>query len=258
MSQQDTARPAGAQSVGRALALLRIIASSEVPLSLADLVSMTGMNRTTVWRLLNELIANDFVIRADNGEYGPGLACIALGVSARNRYDALVRTATPVMEGLRETTGETVILAVPYDVGVLNIAQLDSPAAVRLRNYLYEVSPMRNSSTGKALLATHSPTEIERYLASDKSAGGTTTTREDEALVAELAIIRERGWAQVVEELAPGENGISAAVRVAGRAVAILNVSGPSFRFDEARLQECAGALLDACASLESALSINR
>lgn len=62
-----------------------------------------------------------------------------------------------------------------------------------------------------------------------------------DALLAELATVRERGWASVTEELEVGLNAVAAPVRDANaQVVAALSVSGPSYRMGEEKLAEVA------------------
>ena len=54
---------------------------------------------------------------------------------------------------------------------------------------------------------------------------------EAASLEAELAIVRERGWASTTEEFEIGLNAVAAPVRDAtGEVVAAVGVSGPSYR----------------------------
>jgi DNA-binding IclR family transcriptional regulator len=229
----------GSQAVERAMLLLRLVVEADEPHTIQTLVAATKLNRTTVWRLLTVLEDHGYVARLPG--YAPGPAALRLGQVAAKPFGPLVRAALPAMRELLELTSETVTLGVPYGAGTMTIAQLDSPHAIRLRNYLFEVSPLTRSSTGKALLSTYSPQEV-------LALGG-------EEVAAEVEQARQAGFAVVVEELAPGENGLAAPILVAGQAVALLNVAGPSFRFSLATMQALAPALTAACATVERLLN---
>jgi DNA-binding IclR family transcriptional regulator len=217
--------------------LLRLVVEADEPLTVPALVAATGLNRTTVWRLLSALEDHGYVSRMPG--YVPGAAALRLGQTAAKRFGPLVRAGLPTMQRLLDQTSETVSLSVPHSGGAMTIAQLDSPQTVRLRNYLYEVSPLTKSSTGKALLSTYPPAEA-LAIAGDA--------------MPDVERARLDGFATVVEELAPGENGMAAPIRVSGEAVAMLNVSGPSFRFTPATMRAFGPALKAACAEVESLL----
>ncbi|MCW5952552.1 MAG: IclR family transcriptional regulator [Propionibacteriaceae bacterium] len=244
----------GAQSVGRALTLLRLVADSRDPVTAAALVSSCGLNRTTTWRLLTELESHGFVARLRDGGFALGPTAMMLGITATRRFDPLVRVALPSMELLREQTEETVILSVPYGGGVLTVEQLDSPQTVRLRNYLYEISPLALSSPGRALLASYPPEELATVLTASALPEGVTQA-DLVAFTAELARARRDGYATVVEDLAPGESGIAAAITVQGHVVGLLNVSGPSTRLSLERMRAVAPMLKEACARVAGALA---
>lgn len=244
----------GVQAVGRALSLLRMVADSRDPVTVAAVASASGLNRTTAWRLLSELENQGFVARLQDGGFVLGPTAMILGLTATRRFDPLVRVALPAMELLRDQTEETVILSVPYGGGVMTVEQLDSPQTVRLRNYLYEISPLALSSPGRALLASYPPEELAAALAAAELPHG--TTRADlEHFTAELARARRDGYATVLEDLAPGESGIAATILVQGHVVGLLNVSGPSTRLSRERMRQIAPLLTDACARVAAALA---
>ena len=54
-AEPSPARPSGAQAVERALTILTLVAKSDAPLAVAEICARTGLNRTTVWRLLATL-----------------------------------------------------------------------------------------------------------------------------------------------------------------------------------------------------------
>lgn len=244
----------GAQAVGRALTLLRRVADARDPVTVASLGAACDLNRTTTWRLLTELESHGFVVRLQDGGFVLGPAAMLLGITGTRRFDPLVRSALPSMELLREQTEETVILSVPYGGGVMTVEQLDSPQTVRLRNYLYEVSPLARSSPGRALLASYPPEELTTLLTTAVLPDG--VTQDDlAAFAAEIEQARQEGYATVVEELASGESGIAASIVVDGRAVGLLNVSGPSIRFSPQRMRTVAPLLEQACAQVSRILA---
>ncbi len=244
----------GAQSVGRALTLLRLVADSREQVTVASLAASCGLNRTTTWRLLTELESHGFVTRLRDGGFALGPTAMLLGNTATGRFDPLVRVALPSMETLREQTAETVILSVPYGGGVMTVEQLDSPQTVRLRNYVYEISPLTLSSPGRALLASYPPEQLATVLTAAVLPEGTTQA-DLVAFTAALAQARRDGYATVVEDLAPGESGIAAAITVQGHVVGLLNVSGPSTRLPLEGLRAIGPLLKDACARVSGALT---
>jgi DNA-binding IclR family transcriptional regulator len=83
----------------------------------------------------------------------------------------------------------------------------------------------------------------------------TPHTLDLQALRAELAAVRERGWGSTVEEYELGLNAVAAPVRdAAGAVVAAVSVSGPSYRLTEAAFPTVAVRLLQATAEVSRRL----
>jgi DNA-binding IclR family transcriptional regulator len=108
-------------------------------------------------------------------------------------------------------------------------------------------APVHSTAAGKVLAANLSPAELESVLADATFARMTprTITSRDEFL-AELAQVREQGWAHDREENERSINCIGAPVRDAsGRAVAAVSVSVPDIVLTYAQLLELLPALCD-------------
>ena len=77
------------QAVDRALALLKLIAEQSEPVPLSHLCEATGLNRTTVWRLLCTLEDNGFV------EKNAAAPDYELGIAALNLFQRRHRAICP-------------------------------------------------------------------------------------------------------------------------------------------------------------------
>jgi DNA-binding IclR family transcriptional regulator len=75
------------------------------------------------------------------------------------------------------------------------------------------------------------------------------------ALEAELARVREQGWASSSEELELGLNALAAPIRNStGKVVAAVGVSGPSYRLTVESFPEVAGQLMDGACEISTRL----
>lgn len=77
MKRHSISEPGKVQSVGRALSILEIIASSPRPLSTAEISRILSLPKATVHRLIGTLVAYGYV-RHDEHLYsrGPALATL--------------------------------------------------------------------------------------------------------------------------------------------------------------------------------------
>jgi len=131
---------------------------------------------------------------------------------------------------------------------VEQIAQVDSTYLIGGTNWVGLSVPLHCSALGKVLLAYEAAELPPGRLA--RRTSRTLTSRE--ALTADLAEVRRRGYAVTSEELEPGLAAVAAPVFRDGAAVvAALSVSGPSTRLTPARMAEVAAR----CVAEASALS---
>jgi DNA-binding IclR family transcriptional regulator len=111
--RQLQARIKGAQSIERAVALLSLVAAQHADgIALSELVAMTGLDRTTAWRILSSLEHQELVAKdLDTGRYRLGMATMAWGLSGMGR-PPLVEACRPIMKTIARVSGDNVFLVV--------------------------------------------------------------------------------------------------------------------------------------------------
>ena len=227
----------GVQAVDRALLLLKLVANQGRMVSVGALCEQTGLNRSTVWRLMTSLERNGFVEKdSDSKEYQLGVACIGLCTGSYRQYEPLIRLIRPFLEELWRESLETIVLSVPRFGGMLSIEQLDSPQAIRVRNYLDEVDPLHCSSNGKVLLSYLPDEELKVLLNHPLEKRTEKTVIDPRDLWEEIEFIRENQYCIVQGEYDENENGMSMPLLSNGAPVAVFNVCGPSFRLTRERM----------------------
>jgi DNA-binding IclR family transcriptional regulator len=150
-----------------------------------------------------------------------------------------VSQARPELEALSARTRETANLAVLDGFDVVYVDQVTGSHAVVTANWVGLRRPAHASSSGKVLLAFGDETVVEALL-SRRLARLTARTITDAAVLRRtLADVRRRGFAATVGELEDQLSTVAAPVRVDGRVIAAVSVSGPAYRLpprDHARL----------------------
>lgn len=241
----------GAQAVERALQLLQMIGLEDGPISLPVLCERTGLNRTTVWRLLTTLEKYHFLCRnPKTKDYDLGYGATMLCTAPQRRYAALIRRAQPAMERLVEHTQESLILSVPHAGGTLVIYQLDSPLSIRLKDYTNQITPLWNTSNGKAALSTLPPRELEQMLRQQPLCFSSEPVEDLDSVREEIRRAAQLGYGTVEGDWNEGENAISAPIFAGGQLVAFLGIGGPDTRFTRQDMAEVAPLLLEACAEI--------
>jgi IclR family acetate operon transcriptional repressor len=141
----------GSRSVGRALALLRVVCDGG-SVSMAHAARETNLPASTALRLLRKLEDAGFVRRDLQGEFSPGLTMIGLGAQALSR-SRMVNTARPIMRELAVRTGESIYLSVRRsDDSCEYIAAAQGTHPIRYENWVGRTFSPENSAAGGILL----------------------------------------------------------------------------------------------------------
>ena len=225
------------QAVDRAAALLKAVAESREPPTVAELADATGLNRSTAWRLLATLDKHGLVERDPRTQrYSIGYAI--LQIAAAGDHDALVRRSRPALERLAVDTGETVNLAVAKRFNLVYVDQVEAPA-IMSPNWLGRSVALHATSSGKAFLAWLPEEEREALMPARLKRFTATTITTRRELEEELDAVRRDGYSICVGELEETLYGASAPVlNERQRPIAIVSVWGPEHRVPRGRLPE--------------------
>lgn len=235
-------------TVTRAVTVLHVLADSAGDLGNNEIARRTGINPSTVSRLLATLAQDELVTRtADTGRFRLGPRLVELGNAALARVD-MRELARPHLVALSEATGETATLSVPYDEGTITVDFVLSASSVRSVAEVGRPSIAHATAIGKVFLA------YTGTMPGGPLASYTRRTLTDFAtLAAEVDTIRGRGWAQAVGEREPELNAVAAPVLGAGDVlVAVLGVQGPAGRFGKEAMRAAVEQLLAHCSRLSS------
>ncbi|WP_375489981.1 IclR family transcriptional regulator [uncultured Jatrophihabitans sp.] len=241
------------QSVERALAILEILARAGEA-GVTEIAVELGVHKSTAFRLLAALENSGLVEQiADRGKYRLGMGILRLAGATTARLD-VVQEARPIARALAAGTGETVNVAVLADGAALYVDQAAGGSSLQAHNWVGQHIPLHATSNGKVLLSELPETELAALLGTLAAhTGATITTRK--ALRAELAQVRERGYAVAVDELEIGLTALAAPVRNAhGDIVASLSVSGPTFRLGDAQVEAMLPQLRESAAEISHRL----
>ncbi|MEK4423803.1 IclR family transcriptional regulator [Solibacillus sp. FSL K6-1523] len=246
------------QAVDRALMLLKLIGESKSPVLLKDLVTISGLNRTTVWRLIGSL-ENQSLIEKDPLTNGYRLGFLFYRLAKQNDPNTpLIQRARKTLEKLRDMIDETVILSVPKIDGIYAIDQLDPSHSVRLADYTNTATPIQYyycTSNGKLLLSEFTEVELEHYLNKELTEEVTLTNKMKVQLIEELNWTRQNKVGISLEEYQENENAMSVPLFDKNQnLVAFITIGGPSFRLPKEELMKLKDFLLQAASEIEQDL----
>ncbi|OZC52473.1 IclR family transcriptional regulator [Rhodococcoides fascians A21d2] len=243
------------ESVDNALRLLLLLGERH-EIRMTEASKFLGVASSTAHRLLAMLQYRGFIRQDPTSKaYLPGPALTGVAFAVLGRLD-IPTTAAPVLRRLSMELRETVHVGMLDGQSVRFVAALESPAAVRVASRLGRVMPAHCTSTGKAMLAELSPTEL-RSLYPDEVLAGVTpwslTSRD--ALEEQLQAVRANGYAVNREESEEGVASVAVPVLTSAPGLRLaLNASAPKFQLPAGKVRKFASTLTAAAEDLARAL----
>ncbi|WP_030414684.1 IclR family transcriptional regulator [Streptomyces sp. NRRL S-1448] len=215
------------QTVDRALSILPLLA--EGPADLGQVADRLGVHKSTALRLLRTLHEHGLVHRQADQRYRLGARLFALAQQAAENLDVR-EIAHPHLVALNEKCGHTVHLAVHEENEVLYIDKVESRYPVRMYSRIGKPVAITVAAVAKLLLADLPEAERRTLAATlDYPRYTARSTPDATAFLAELAKVREQGWATDLGGHEESINCVAAPVRGAdGRVVAAMSVSAPN------------------------------
>lgn len=244
--------PQGAQAALRAIRLLKLFTPAAPEMGLVEISERAALNKTTTHRLLQALASEAMLERDEaNGVYRLGAGLMALGVQALSSSDLRLR-ARPMLERLAKDSGETATLEVPIDDSMLILDEVAGSHFVGAAGNVGTRWPLHATSTGKALVAFDE--QVMARLSPDlASLTAHTIVRRDD-LEEQLSAIRQRGFAESVDELEDGFSGVGTIIRGGlGEVLGTLSICGPTQRLSGPRRARLGETLRSAAAALQPA-----
>jgi DNA-binding IclR family transcriptional regulator len=225
MTQQRTRN--GVPVIDRTFDLLDALEGAPDGLAAPALVEALGVPRSTVYRILNSLLARKVVRRAFDGNYVLGHRLVSLAAHVRKdlqRVD-LAQIALPVMQKLSDASGEPLKLSV-RDGDQANVIA----ATIGIPNSTFAPAlasryPLHAGAASKVIMA-HMPAEELTHLLEAPFIRYTPRTIADpQHLAGELARVRKLGFANDHGEHNARVHAIAVPVfEAGGRFLAALSV----------------------------------
>lgn len=235
-TKRSKAAPVGV--IGKVLRVLELLDKSPAGLPLREIAAKTRINKSTVHRFLTHLEAEAYLVRDEEGTYMLGPKLVRLG-SEVNFQGTLRSICRPTLERLRQTTEETVNLAVLDGHSILYLDVLESPHNFRLVSQVGMRRALYCTSLGKAILANLSdePRKKQIFASIEFIADTARTFTSVARLKKDLAHAQEQGFSLDDEEAVVGARCVGAAIfGPDGKVLGAISVSGPVSRVSKERM----------------------
>lgn len=242
------------RSVDRALDLIEILSGSGANLGPTKLAELTGMDKSTVYRLLTTLKNRGYVDKnCTSGTYSLGPTPLTL-VSRYLGSLELQTEARPFLSELSTDLGLTTHLGLLDENEVIYVEKLDYVPTPQIYSQIGNRVPAYCSSLGKCLLSCLSGEQLIEAMASCSFKQYTNKTIPNiRALREHLREVRAQGWAIDNEEWQPGHVCIGAPVYdYRGEIIAAVSASGSKSMIPDDRIP----AVIDAVKKTAKGISL--
>lgn len=218
------------KSAGRTLDVLEALAGSPGRRSLVDLARTLGIPKSSLHGILRTMIQRGWVEADATGtRFGLGLRALQVG-AAYLETDDTTGLLAGILDELSGEFGETVHLGRLDGPHVVYLAKRESVHPLRLYSAIGRQLPAHATALGKVLLAERTDQAVDRLLTWPLRALTGHTITDREVLHAELATIRERGYAVDREENSDGIVCFAMAVPLQVPATDAISLSVPAAR----------------------------
>ncbi|RNI20505.1 IclR family transcriptional regulator [Flexivirga caeni] len=236
-------RPAGVQSVGRALDIIELIDQAGGEMALVEISAASGLPMPTIHRLVRTLVDRNYLRQLPDRRYALGARLIPLGNAALDAFGS--RSSSLLAEVVRRI-GESANLAALDGDMLVYVGQAPAPRAMRMFTQLGQHVHPHCRAAGKALLAQLDDEQVRGILTRGGMPALTPATITDpDTFVDQLASVRAEGVAHEVGEMEEGVTCLALPVLGATSNLAV-SISGPASRMTETLQQHAIPVLREA------------
>ena len=232
-------RPPSIPTIFRALAVIEEAARLGEPATPTALNARLGLPKPTIHRLCATLESAGYLTRdLDGRRYALGgrLRGLAIGLLSFSQLQAERRA---LLAKLSEQIGETCNLSIPDGDAMLYLDRVETKWPLRIQLPIGTRVPLHCTASGKMFLSTLRDTQRVRRLVEPMEKRTPRSIDDAEVLLAELAMVRDRGFSTDAEELIEGMIAIAVPVPGSnGKLAATLSFHAPTQRLSLKRAQD--------------------
>lgn len=214
--------------LGRVDCIVGAFDCADGALTLHELTERTGLPKSTVHRMVDQLVAIGWIEREVSG-YRIGMRLFEIGGLAA-RHSRLSDVAYPHLHGLSVATGLAVQMAILDGTDAVYLERIPMKG-LRLPTRQGGRQPAYCTALGKAMLA-YDEDAAAAVLAEELPARTPRTITDARHLRVDLERIAQTGLAFDHQESYEGLACVAAPLRNGGRAIAAVSVTGPVARID--------------------------
>lgn len=212
-------------SINRAFEILRLFSDSW-ELGIQDISRMSGLNKTTVFRVVKSLEANRMLEQNPRtNKYHPGFAIVELAHNVYTNFD-VKKIFHPYMRLLREEFNEDVILSTLSDIHAVCIERMEGDNAINLHSRVGRALPVYGGSTARVFLPFLSQSKLQQVFQELPNASGLLILPSQKDLVESMNFVREHGFLTSCGVTDAGVFSVSVPIRMDSTHIYSLGICG--------------------------------
>ena len=246
----------GSRSVKRAIDILGLMLARGGPVSMTQIIDNLGIPKSTAYELIRTLADADYIAAPSRGGgLYIGRKLYELGMAYRSQVD-LLRDGGPIVEALRDETGETVQLSVLDDKFMMVLLKEEGRGHLRIISNVGSRVPVNWAAAGRLLVSDLADAELTRLLKATIRQSLTGKAVMDIAkLVTQIRRFRRLGYAMELNEANEHAGCIAAPViDASGRCIAAISVVVPEQRLAKANRERLIASVTGAAEKLSRRL----
>lgn len=230
MDQEFERQDDQASVIAKVDVIFRSFESGSCGLTLSDIARRTGLPKSTVHRLVTELVKYGILDRIGN-QYCAGERLFHLGYRVPS-HENLRRAILPLMVDFVRATNNPIYLSVQCANEVVYLEKFVGGNS-KAGTHLYARAPLHATASGKALLAYSESEKIAEVLASRLCRFTPWTVTDPRHLRDQLVDVRKNGYAVSRQETVPGYGAVAVPILTPdGALVGALSTAGVTERLE--------------------------
>ncbi|HLQ40402.1 MAG TPA: IclR family transcriptional regulator [Tetragenococcus sp.] len=221
-----------------------------------ELADQLSMNKATVYRMLETLRINDFLVKNEkNKTYHLGVAAWELHLMAYDQLNIKEILMEPLQQLFKQTE-ESVFFTLRKGIQGITMIVIEPQNKVKFSVETGSRAPLYVGASYHSILAYQKPEIIDRIIKQGLQKYTPLTITDPEVLKKVLADVRENGYAMSKGEYTPDTITLAVPIRSSNKEInSSLTVSGPTYRFDQAKQDKVLPLLFETKKKVEQLIS---
>lgn len=222
--------------LGKISEILETFTLQRRALTLSEIQRATGMPRSTVQRLVSNMVSQGFLDKSGD-QVLVGTKMRVWAAAATRDLDFLT-IAKSILEEMRDLTGETVSYLRPEQSFCVAVAVAETRHSLRHEMHVGKVIPLDDCLAGRVFLA-YAPHSASKVLGGQMQMVTDELNTTSEAECRTTSKIRAGGYATTVGGCSSDVSALSAPIfDSAADVIGVLTISGPTYRMPQERCEE--------------------